>query len=172
MFRLCKTPTTTITITDDLLNVLVEDGTDAPGGPDGASGGLAVKPVLSKEQLQVLIAMCCGFPLNSQISDLSILLNSSQFSSILLQVEKSAKSRQGPVSTEKPSNWWKKTPLSENIPMTLLKPQKTQKKLLPDDDLFGTRATTKPPTAAAGILLFSPDSPNVSPILFLYYVLF
>ena len=49
--------------------------------------------------------------------------------------------------------------------MNLLKP-------LPDDDLFGTRATTKPPTAAAGILLFSPDSPNVSPILFLYYVLF
>ena len=165
MFRLCKTPTTTITITDDLLNVLVEDGTDAPGGPDGASGGLAVKPVLSKEQLQVLIAMCCGFPLNSQISDLSILLNSSQFFSILLQVEKSAKSRQGPVSTEKPPKWWKKKPLSENIPMNLLKP-------LPDDDLFGTRATTKPPTAAAGILLFSPDSPNVSPILFLYYVLF
>ena len=97
--------------------------------------------------------------LNSQISQFfSILLNSSQFFSILLQVEKSAKSLQGPVSKEKPPKWWKKKPLSQDIPKNLQKP-------LQDDDPFRTRAATNPPTAAAGILLFSPDSPNFFPIL-------
>ena len=75
----------------------------------------------------------------------------------LFQVKKSAKSLQDPVS--------KKKPLSQDIPKNLQKP-------LQDDDPFRTRAATNPPTAAAGILLFSPDSPNFFPILSLYYVLF
>ena len=75
VYRICKPSTTN----DELENVLVEDGNDGPGGPGGARGVLNDKPVPSKEQLQVLIAMCYGILLNSQFSNLSILLNSSRF---------------------------------------------------------------------------------------------
>ena len=157
---------------DDLENALVEDGYDGPDGPGGARGGLNDKPAPSKEQLQVQLRCVLVFfsILNSQISqNLSILLNSSQFFSFrcellvlimvlrLFQVKKSAKSLQDPVS--------KKKPLFQDIPKNLQKP-------LQDDDPFRTRAATNPSTAAAGILLFSPDSPNFFPILSLYYVLF
>ena len=69
----------------------------------------------------------------------------------LFQVKKSAKSLQDPVSKNK-------KPLFQDIPKNLQKP-------LQDDDPFRTRAATNPSTAAAGILLFSPDSPNFFPIL-------
>ena len=75
VYRYCKSSTTN----DDLENVLVEDGNDGPGGPGGARGVLNDKPVPSKELLQVLIAMCYGVLLNSQFSNLSLLLNSSRF---------------------------------------------------------------------------------------------
>ena len=107
---------------------------------------------------------------SSQFSDLSKSLNASQFFLFrcellvliivlcLFQVKKSAKSLQDPVSKNK-------KPLFQDIPKNLQKP-------LQDDEPFRTRAATNPSSPTAGILLFSPDSPNFFPIISLYYVLF
>ena len=74
VYGICKTSTTN----DELLNVLVEDGNDAPGGPGGARGGLNDKPAPSKEKLQVLLR--CVMVFFSILRSLKI----SQFFSILL----------------------------------------------------------------------------------------